>query len=244
MKRIILASSSPRRKELLASFGLPFDCVDPDMDETGFDHQNPELRCCSLARAKAFAAINKLENANLTKNIFPDNSGMMNSCGTIVAGSIHETLSENVGRQSAFQPESTEDWYLGADTLVWLPETEEVFGKPVDAQDALYMLQCLSGCRHSVGTGISLVRKQDSRVISAFSSSTVRFSRMTVQELEEYIQSDDWQGVAGGYRIQGHAARFIEMIEGSWSGIVGLPLRELYVILKEAGFRIPVACTC
>jgi len=61
---------------------------------------------------------------------------------------------------------------------------------------------------------------------------------MSAAEIEEYLDSGEWEGVAGAYRVQGLAARHIERIEGSWSGIVGLPIRELYVILRRAGFDL------
>ncbi len=66
------------------------------------------------------------------------------------------------------------------------------------------------------------------------------FAPMTEEEIEGYIASGEWSGVAGAYRIQGLAAFFIDRLEGSWTGVVGLPMRELYVILHAAGYRIPL----
>ncbi len=74
---------------------------------------------------------------------------------------------------------------------------------------------------------------------TTLSASTVRFAPMEATEIEDYLASGDWEGAAGAYRIQGRAALYIEEIEGSWSGIVGLPIRELYGILRDADFRFP-----
>jgi len=64
---------------------------------------------------------------------------------------------------------------------------------------------------------------------------------MSGEEIEAYLESGEWEGVAGAYRIQGLAAWFIERVEGSWTGVMGLPMRELYVILLQAGYRVPFA---
>jgi septum formation protein len=71
------------------------------------------------------------------------------------------------------------------------------------------------------------------------SDTAVDFAPMSESEIENYLGSGEWMGVAGAYRIQGRASLFIDSVEGSWSGVVGLPMRELYVILRDAGYRIP-----
>lgn len=129
---------------------------------------------------------------------------------------------------------------LGADTLVCLQkdgEAEQIMGKPVGREEARLMIAALSGRDHFVHTGIALFDRDSGIVRTVRSDSRVRFAPMSVEEIECYLDSGEWEGVAGAYRIQGHAAWFISRIEGSWSGIVGLPLRELYVILGEAGYR-------
>jgi septum formation protein len=62
---------------------------------------------------------------------------------------------------------------------------------------------------------------------------------MTSEEVEAYLSSGEWEGVAGAYRIQGLASFFIDRLAGSWTGVVGLPMQELYVILQQAGYRVP-----
>jgi septum formation protein len=130
---------------------------------------------------------------------------------------------------------------LGADTLVCLSSpsgAEIVMGKPRDRAEASSMIESLAGKEHFVHTGIALVDRRSDRTRRARSDSRVRFAAMTKAEIDRYLDSGDWDGAAGAYKIQGEAALFIEHIEGSWSGIVGLPLRELYVILCDAGCRL------
>jgi septum formation protein len=133
---------------------------------------------------------------------------------------------------------------LAADTLVCLPRAEAEFGeialgKPLDAEDARRMLRLLSGRTHFVRTGIALLDRERGSVRTSRSDSAIRFAEMSDDELGPYLDSGEWMGVAGAYRIQGLAALFIDRIEGSWTGVVGLPMRELYVILFDAGFRLP-----
>lgn len=133
---------------------------------------------------------------------------------------------------------------LAADTLVCLPsessiENETALGKPKDSDDARRMMRLLVGKSHCVHTGIALLDRESGRMRTSRSDSIVGFAPMSDDEIEEYLSSGEWSGVAGAYRIQGLAAFFIERLEGSWTGVVGLPMRELYVILLEAGYRIP-----
>lgn len=131
---------------------------------------------------------------------------------------------------------------LGADTLVCVEEPGAgtiVLGKPSGEADARAMIARLQGRSHQVYTGIALLDRHADRLSTALSASVVRFAPMEADEIENYLACGDWEGAAGAYRVQGRAAFYIEKIEGSWSGIVGLPLRELYGILRAAGFRIP-----
>jgi len=101
------------------------------------------------------------------------------------------------------------------------------------------MLRLVAGRTHAVRTGIALLDRSGGSIRISRSDSSVAFAQMSEGEIESYIDSGEWEGVAGAYRIQGLAARFIERIEGSWTGVVGLPMRELYVILLDAGIRLP-----
>jgi len=195
MAHLILASSSPRRREILSSIGLEFEIVDPDVDESLRDDLPVEERVLRLAEDKAVSAARRL----------------------------------GAGRRYAC---------LGADTLVRVRGRDDgpgqVLGKPRDRLDARDMIKALSGRTHDVHTGLALAGI-DGRIETIRSDSRVSFAAMSEVEIEDYLDTGDWEGVAGAYKIQGRAALFIEKIEGSWSGIVGLPIRELYVILSHAG---------
>lgn len=118
---------------------------------------------------------------------------------------------------------------LGADTEVVLDG--EILGKPRDREHGLQMLRRLAGRAHEVLTGIAVVH-QDA-VHSALSRSRVIFAPMSEAEMVRYWETGEPAGKAGAYAIQGRAAAFIARIEGSYSGIVGLPLYELAQLLKR-----------
>lgn len=124
---------------------------------------------------------------------------------------------------------------LGADTEVVLDGA--ILGKPLDRTDGVAMLRGLAGRSHTVLTGIALVH-QDGEY-SALSESQVTFARLTDEEIERYWKTGEPADKAGGYAIQGRGAAFITRIEGSYSGVVGLPLYELGELLKRAGGSLP-----
>ena len=94
-----------------------------------------------------------------------------------------------------------------------------------------------------VRTGIALLDRSSGDILKSRSDSKVVFAPMSDSDIDAYLGSAEWIGVAGAYRIQGLAAFFIDRLEGSWTGVVGLPMRELYVILLSAGFRIQTLAT-
>jgi septum formation protein len=201
MERILLASGSPRRRELLAAAGIPFDSLVPDIDEAARDALPPSDRVLALAEDKARAA------------------------------SV---------RASASSPRLV----LGADTLVCLPDGgagggELALGKPEGIDGARDMMRRLEGRTHVVRSGLALLDRESGALFSIRSDTRVRFAPLGAGEIEAYLASGEWEGVAGAYRIQGLAAFIVDRLEGSWTGVVGLPMRELYVILQQAGYRVP-----
>jgi len=112
----------------------------------------------------------------------------------------------------------------------------EILGKPADRADAETMLARLSGSVHRVHTGVA-VRHED-RLEMCLSSSTVRFARLDAPAIERYLESGEYLGKAGAYGIQGRAGVFVEHIEGSYSGIVGLPLYETADLLRRFGLTV------
>jgi septum formation protein len=120
---------------------------------------------------------------------------------------------------------------LVADTTVAIGNT--VLGKPVDADDARRILAALSGRNHRVMTAVAVASARG--IEHATSVSRVRFARLRAADLDAYIASGEPFGKAGAYAIQGRAAAFVRRIEGSYSGIMGLPLHETMTLLRRAG---------
>ena len=123
---------------------------------------------------------------------------------------------------------------LAADTTLDLDG--EVIGKPADEADAVAILARLAGRSHRVLTAIALARGE--RVEQRLSISEVRFRALTANEIRRYVQSGEPMDKAGAYGIQGRAAMFIEDIRGSHSGIVGLPLCETALLLRDFGYPL------
>ncbi|HEY8681589.1 MAG TPA: Maf family protein [Rhodanobacter sp.] len=118
---------------------------------------------------------------------------------------------------------------LGADTEVVLDD--DVFGKPFDAQDATTMLRRLSGRTHAVITSVWVVSARDERC--ATSVSQVRFDALDEPAIRAYVASGEPFGKAGAYAIQGRGAALIEHLQGSYSGVMGLPLFETARLLRS-----------
>ncbi|ORU89715.1 MAG: hypothetical protein A6F71_01770 [Cycloclasticus sp. symbiont of Poecilosclerida sp. M] len=119
--------------------------------------------------------------------------------------------------------------YLGADTIVVIGK--EILGKPVDKNDAVRMLTQLSGSTHRVLTAVAVIGKT---LNCRMSESRVTFKALSETEIEGYWSTDEPNDKAGAYAIQGKAATFITHLEGSFSGVMGLPLYETaQMLLKE-----------
>ena len=126
-------------------------------------------------------------------------------------------------------------WVCGADTLIALDG--KIYGKPLDRKDAGQMLRVLQGRTHEVWSAIALYNGRTRTIDCRSTASAVSFAALTDAEIEWYLDSGEWEGVAGSYRIQGLAECFITGIQGSFSTIVGLPLHEFYVMLRENGYH-------
>ncbi len=174
----------------------------------------------------------------------PRRSELLSAAGftfTIRVADVDESLFANetphdyVARLSLTKAKAVarpDEIVLGADTTVVIGD--EIAGKPVDIADAKRMLNLLSGNWHEVLTGVSLV--QGDNVQTEVAVTRVKFTAMSVAEIDWYANSDEPHDKAGAYAIQGLAARFIERIEGSYSNVVGLPLETVYRMIRNFGF--------
>ncbi len=123
------------------------------------------------------------------------------------------------------------DIVLTADTTVAVGR--RILGKPADAGEAEAFLALLGGRRHKVFTAV--VVRRGPRVWERCVVSDVKLKRLSAAETRAYLATGEWRGKAGGYAIQGRAAAFVTWIQGSFSGIVGLPLAETATLLAAAG---------
>ena len=186
--QLILASASPRRRDLLAQIGVWPDLVfAADLDETPQKGELPTSYARRLAIAKAEALIATYD-------------------GVILAGDTVVACGRRI-----------------------LPKAET-------ADTALSCLQLLSGRQHRVYGGIAVI-SADRRLFVRVVCSKVRFCRLTGNDITDALAFGDWRGKAGGYAIQGFAARYIRHISGSYSNIVGLSLFDVKALLDAAGYR-------
>jgi septum formation protein len=123
---------------------------------------------------------------------------------------------------------------LAADTVVAVGR--RILPKAETEAEARACLGLLSGRAHRVLTGVC-VRSPDGRIATRLCETRLHFKRLTPQEIEDYVSSDEWRGKAGGYGVQGRAGAFVLALSGSYTGVVGLPLYETLALLEGLGWR-------
>jgi len=213
--RLILASASPRRAELLRAAGYTFDVVVTDVDESIRPGESPSIYVRRLAADKSAAAQSRIA---ITAGL--------KACTTPV-GTDAVQASPGADVVQAFRPAETV--ILGADTTVVVDG--EILGKPRDDEDGREMLRRLSGKTHQVMTGVSL--RQGAFEVGRVETTSVVFRTMTDEDISWYIASGEGHDKAGGYAIQGLASRFIPSISGSYSNVVGLPVAAVDELMRS-----------
>ena len=188
MDSIILASASPRRRELLDQIGVRYDVKAVDVDESALPDENAVDLVVRLACLKA---------------------------------------------ETAYQRFQAKVPVLGSDTLGLL--NGEILTKPTNFQHASDMLTKMSGTTHEILSAVAVCYqgKTDWRL----SRSQVSFRTLSTQDIKRYWDSGEPQDKAGAYAIQGLGSAFIQEIKGSYSGIMGLPLKETWELLNEYGVQ-------
>jgi len=184
---LILASASPRRRELLDQIGVGYRVVISEIDESVLAGEKPGDYVCRVAREKVL---------------------------------------------DVMQREGPGAPVLGADTAVVVKG--RILGKPADRAQAIDMLETLSGRTHEVWSAVALVLPTG-RILEQLDVTRVTFSELPRAWIEAYCDSGDPMDKAGAYGVQGMAAQKISQLEGSYSGVMGLPLHETSEILSEAG---------
>jgi septum formation protein len=204
--RLILASASPRRAELLRAAGYTFEILAADVDESVRPDESPSAYVRRLAADKSAAAQSSVVSG------FSRADALSRERGPAKAGHYPSDLV-----------------ILGADTTV--VADSEILGKPRDDEDLRRMLQRLSGKTHQVLTGVSL--RQGAYEVGRVETTSVVFRALTDEDMSWYVASGEGRDKAGGYAIQGLAARFIPSIAGSYSNVVGLPLACVDELLRS-----------
>ena len=184
---ILLASASPRRRELLAQLVENFEVAATDIDEALVEGESPGDYVLRLSRAKALAG-----------------------------------YSQSGGRLPV----------LGSDTIVLLDD--EILCKPESRMEAESMLGRLSGRTHEVYSGVALVLDSET-ILEEINITSVTFAEMPSAWITMYCRTDEPMDKAGAYAVQGGTGQFISRIEGSYSGVMGLPLFETSQLLRYAG---------
>jgi septum formation protein len=187
---IMLASGSPRRRELLGQLDVRFTVAAANIDESINDGETPREYVLRMAREKALAG-------------FEQALGMMP--------------------------------VLGSDTIVLLDG--KILCKPESRSEAENMLQSLSGKTHHVYSSVALALKPET-VLDTLNITAVTFGEMPVEWIRQYCQSDEPMDKAGAYAVQGGTGQYIRRIEGSYSGVMGLPLFETAELLRKAGLLV------
>ncbi len=186
---IVLASKSPRRKELLGLLDLDFQIITADIDET----MNPSLPVADEVARLSFE------------------------------------------KAAAIKPRVSDDTIIiSADTVVELDE--KVMGKPKDKIDAFNMLKSLSGNTHNVLSGVTVM--QGDKHITKTVTTAVSFRTLTDEEINAYIETNEPMDKAGSYGIQGRGSKFVSGIVGDYFNVVGLPVCELSLMLKNFDINI------
>jgi septum formation protein len=208
--QLYLASASPRRSELLTQLGVHHVVLTvpavPGEDEPRYQNESPLAYVQRTANDKADRCVEWLSR----NACHPDNLQAINYSP--------RGLDQNL-------------YALTADTTVAFGD--QVLGKPIDQEDARKTLSLLSNQTHLVHTAVVLCRGQER--LTAISSSKVTFAALSTHDIEQYIASKEPFGKAGAYGIQGLAAQYIRQLDGSYTGVMGLPLFETAQLLKKAG---------
>ena len=212
--RLVLASASPRRRELLSQIGLEFTVMPSTKEENAKTTEAGAL-VQELSRQKAVDIWEQLSGGQGQN---PD--------------ADQEQISEETQEPNLNGKRQPELLVIGADTVVCCEG--KILGKPHSREAAAEMLTALQGRSHEVYTGVTLYSQ--SETVTFFECTQVEFYPMTEVEISEYIDSKEPMDKAGAYGIQGLGARFVKGIRGDYNNVVGLTVGRLYQELKSRGW--------
>jgi septum formation protein len=245
---LVLASASPRRRELLTQAGFTFSVHPANIPEDPLPNEDPIAYVTRLARQKAEAvfaefALKADRGPVLKGHDFSraDGSALYQGTTSVVPQSPQDDVGAlapepgalpNGDPNAAATPNNTPESappqvVLGADTTVTLDN--HILAKPESAADAARMLRLLSGRTHHVITGVAIVTATRTEVAAEVTA--VRFLTLSDAEIDAYIATGEPMDKAGAYAIQGYAARWIPRIQGDYFNVVGLPIALVSTML-------------
>ncbi|MBR0516439.1 MAG: septum formation protein Maf [Eubacterium sp.] len=208
--RVILASQSPRRQELLKHIYKVFEIV-PSFADEDIDEKDPGLYVEKLSRLKAREVYDRVQDE---EDMVPEVTGM-------------KRLSKLFKSSGAA---ATDDLLvIGADTIV--VRDGEILGKPKDEEDAFNILKSLQRRSHEVYTGVTLLHTSWEKTFHE--KTVVNIASMTDEEIKKYIATGDPMDKAGAYGIQTLFTKYVTGIEGDYNNVVGLPVAAIYRRVKE-----------
>lgn len=210
--KIILASASPRRRELLHQIGWNFEICVSQVEE-------------QITKTIPWEVVEEL-SCRKAEDVF---QRVLETRKVEAASSVVE------GGTTAAEAENS-ILVIGADTIVACDG--RILGKPTDREDAVAMLKLLQGRSHHVYTGVTLcMRRTDGNIVknTFHEAAEVTFYPMTEEEIQWYVDSGEPMDKAGSYGIQGLCARYISQITGDYNNVVGLPVGRLYQEVRKLG---------
>lgn len=210
MSKLILASSSPRRQQILKDLCLQFEAFLVDFVEKMEGMEPKELVTYNaLGKARTLVKAQK--------------DGL-------------EELKQKMLDTKLSKALTLAGIYIGCDTVIVL--NGEILGKPNTPERAKSMLKKLSGKYHSVFSGLALIDAKTNGEMVGYEETKIKFRELSEEEIDDYIASEEPLDKAGAYGIQGRGELFVEKIEGSVSNVIGLPKRLLIKFLSECGIEI------
>ena len=216
-RRIILASASPRRRELLHQVGILPEIIPSHVKEV-ITSTEPDRVVMELSSQKAedVAAMRKRELQTIAADV--------------PGGKPEAAVSPMVSSDAA-------GWVvIGADTVV--AADGQILGKPADVPDAVRMIKLLQGRTHQVYTGVTMIFSENGERVTFAEKTDVHVYPMSREQIERYVATGEPMDKAGAYGIQGYFAAYVEGISGDYNNVVGLPVgRVCQELLKREGRR-------
>ncbi|MBC7871389.1 MAG: Maf family protein [Chitinophagaceae bacterium] len=230
--RFVLASGSPRRRELIGSLGISFEVIKPDIDETQQPDEGNLAYVTRLCQEKAAAVMSQLH---------PPATVLAADTIVVLAADTIGVISAENDLNGVYSLEAASAFRLNG----------ELLGKPRDAEEARRMLQRLRNRPHTVCTAFTLLQAETAltpaKKITSFVCTTVHMRDYSADEIEAYIATGDPFDKAGSYAIQHEGFHPVAQIDGCYNNVVGLPLcvvKRGLVYFGWSGITATADCDC